>query len=76
MGNIRVESCCCFGLETGVIILGAFNLVVGILTAGNGGRYVGKDPLIGSDFILEGSKLNFCGSHLTYCGLKQKQKNH
>lgn len=59
MGNIRVENCCCLSLQTGVIILGAFDLITGILTVANGGRYVAGDPLVGSDFIVEGGELIF-----------------
>ena len=59
MGNIRVENCCCFSLETGVLILGVFDLIAGILTAGQGVRIVGDNSYAGSDLIVEGRKFSF-----------------
>lgn len=59
MGNIRVENCCCFSLETGVTILGAFDLIFGVLVVIGGGIKVNDNTFTGTEIVIQGSKYKF-----------------
>lgn len=73
MEKFRVNGCCCcFNLETGVIIIGAFELFIGISSIIFGGAHIGGDPLYGSVSLIEGGKYLLSFQKIQFQKLKCK----